>query len=268
MESRGRGIRSRKSRGGDDEEEAKAPPTPISNAWADFMTEQGMGPAAASSSSTTQEETTTATSSNDKKAAASTASDQPREYILPLTKEWTTDKPRSKKKAKTTTSTGGAALLVQTGTLDSSMIGRTKRTLNQPYDLQVPTSIMPSLKVSKVIASCNGAHAVCIDEFGKAYGWGRNEADQLSQSLPQVVPLATLLDFDHGTVVDGAVGKSHTMLLTKDSTLYSVGSNKSGQCGVRNFADVPNFRKCVAMEGINIVQVGFIELHWRASLRP
>jgi alpha-tubulin suppressor-like RCC1 family protein len=138
------------------------------------------------------------------------------------------------------------------------MIGRTKRPLTQPFDLTIPTSILPSLKVTRVIASCSAAHALCIDTNGVAYGWGRNEALQLSQSLPTaVVPLPTMLEYDFDSVVvDGAVGKSHTLLLTQKGEVYSVGANKAGQCGVRNNStSVVNFRKCVGLEHETVVQV-------------
>jgi len=242
MESRGRGIRGRNKDDGTEQQ------TPISTAWADFMTEEGMAPPTTTTNEApTQKATTT-------KTTTTASSDKPREYTLPLTKEWIKSNAQPKqKKARKSISQGN--LLVQTGTLDSSMIGRHKRALDQPYDLQIPTSIMPSLQVSRVIASCNAAHALCIDTAGVAHGWGRNEAHQLSQSLPSVVPLATRLVDVPGLVVDAAVGKSHTMVLTNEGLLYAVGANKSGQCGVRNFVDVPNFRKCV-LDGIHkIVQV-------------
>lgn len=274
MESKGRGIRSRK-RTSDGEAAAAAPATPISTAWADFMTEEGMGGATAvsggSAAGVPETSATVATTTSETTAAASAAkkddtTDGPRSYKLPLVKEWMTPttEPTSKKK-KTSSKKQGGNVLVQTGTLDSTMIGRNKRALSELYDLVIPTSIMPSLKVSSVIASCNGAHALCIDTSGVAYGWGRNEANQLSQSLPNVVPLPTLLEFSDdldGVVVDGAVGKSHTILLTSEGTMYAVGGNKSGQCGVRNSTDVVNFRKCVGLENVKIVQVRLFVNAW------
>ena len=182
MESRGRGIR-----GASKKDEAE-PPTPISHAWADFMMEEGMTTTTTTTAQDkeSQDETTTATASSKK----TTTSDSPREYQLPLVPSWSSadDEPRAKK-LKTT-----GCVLVQTGTLDSRMIGRTKRALDRPYDLTVPTILMSSLKVTKLIASCNSAHAICIDTAGNAYGWGRNEANQLTQHLPEVVPLPTKLD--------------------------------------------------------------------------
>lgn len=35
-------------------------------------------------------------------------------------------------------------------------------------------------------------------------------------------------------VVDGAVGKNHTLFLTDDGSVYACGENKCGQCGLGN----------------------------------
>jgi len=274
MDSRGRGIRSRKRGHDHDASDAAAATatTPVSTAWADFMTEEGMSNEEPKESTVANNVVGAKTSTD--AAAAAVTTDAPRDYQLPLVKEWstttssttttttTTHHHKSKKKktsAKPPPPPQGY-VLVQTGTLDSSMIGRTKRPLTQPFDLTIPTSILPSLKVTRVIASCSAAHALCIDTNGIAYGWGRNEALQLSQSLPStaVVPLPTMLEYDFGSVVvvDGAVGKSHTLLLTQKGELYSVGANKAGQCGVRNCStSVVNFRKCVGLEHETMVQV-------------
>jgi alpha-tubulin suppressor-like RCC1 family protein len=263
MESRGRGIRRRAAGDGDvdDGDEQTQPPAPINNAWADFMMEEGM---TVTEEQDEQEPTQTASAAaaaaanSETKTAKTTASSStsPREYALPLEASWNIKKDlRPKKKLKTTPT---SSVLVQTGTLDAGMIGRTKRPLDKPYDLSIPTIISPSLKVTKVIAGCNAAHAICIANDAVVYGWGRNEALQLSQSLPQMVPLPTKLPIEDVTIVDGAVGKFHTILLDSNYKLHAVGSNKCGQCGVNSSVDsVPNIRKC-PLDGVNIVQVCFV----------
>jgi hypothetical protein len=261
MESRGRGIRGRAAADDDDGDERTQPPAPINNAWADFMMEEGMTeePEATKTETNTQlaaaTETQTESPETKTAAASSSSSTGAREYTLPLETSWKTAKGQQPKKKLKTAPT--SSVLVQTGTLDVAIIGRTKRPLDKPYDLSVPTIISPSLKVTKVIAGCNAAHAICISDHGDVYGWGRNEALQLSQSLPQIVPLPTKLPIEDVTIVDGAVGKSHTILLDSNYKLHAVGSNKCGQCGINSSVDsVPNFRKC-PLEGVNVVQVGF-----------
>jgi hypothetical protein len=255
MESRGRGIRGRTSQ--DDDEEEKQPPTPSVNAWADFMMEEGMTEGKEEEQVTTK----TTTSSTETKTTAPSTSTSPREYMLPLepSSRGTTKKSdhQAKKKIKTTTPT---YVLVQTGTLDATMVGRTKRALDKPYDLTIPTIIAPKLKVTKVIAGSNAAHAICISSDGNVYGWGRNDAHQLSQSLPDLVPLPSKLPLEDVVIVDGAVGKSHSILLDSNCKLHAVGSNKCGQCGINSSVEtVANFRKC-PLDGVNIVQVQYILL--------
>ena len=247
MESRGRGIR---GRSGQDDEEEKQPPTSV-NAWADFMMEEGM----TEEKEEEKDNTKTSTRATESKTVPSSSSGtSPREYTLPLEPIWGTKKTdqQAKKKVKTTTPT---YVLVQTGTLDATMVGRTKRALDKPYDLSVPTIIAPKLKVTKVIAGSNAAHAICISSAGDVYGWGRNEAHQLSQSLPELVPLPSKLPLENVSIVDGAVGKSHSILLDSNYKLHAVGSNKCGQCGINSSVEsVPNFRKC-PLDGVNIMQV-------------
>jgi hypothetical protein len=113
-------------------------------------------------------------------------------------------------------------------------------------------------KFTKIFTSCNAVHSIAIDEAGVAYGWGRNESSQLGASLPNVVVLPTELELPD-KVVGAALGKSHTILQLADQSLWAVGANKAGQCGVRVGTEViPNFRKCVVPESVTIVQVRFL----------
>jgi len=226
MKSRGRGIRKR----GEEEKEEAVAATPVSNAWADFMAEEGV---------TAEPNKSSPTASGSKK----------RQYLLPIGLE------RAKKKAKTAKIKGG--ILLQTGTLDSSVVGRSKVKDAAPYHLTVPTSIMPKTRIAHVFASCNAVHSIAIDESGTPYGWGRNESSQLGAHLPDEVILPTQLDLPD-KVRTAALGKSHTIFLLKDDSLFAVGANKSGQCGVRNATEIiPNYRKCILPDNVTIVQVRF-----------
>jgi alpha-tubulin suppressor-like RCC1 family protein len=235
MHARGRGI---KRRGGGDEATAtttggvEEPATPIANAWADFMQEEGMMQSGSQNEASKKKKTT----------GASSSSDTARDYELPLVRK-----------------TGESGVLLQTGTLDSSVIGRSKRTMDQPYDLLVPTVLLsPKIAIHKIIASCSAAHMLAVSTSNVVYGWGRNEALQLSHQFDaSTVAIPTVLEFNNieDDIVDGAVGKSHTVLLTDVGKLYAVGSNKVGQCGVNSSTDsVPNWRKCVGVED-EVVQV-------------
>ena len=137
--------------------------------------------------------------------------------------------------------------------------------MDRSFDLKVPSILLPRLKVTKVISSCNAAHALAIDTSGKVYGWGRNETAQLGIGVGSYVGRPFLLEGLDQTIVGGAVGKSHSIVLTQNQELWAVGSNKVGQCGIKSSMDpVPNFRKCT-LDG-NVVQVRIAEpcraVHW------
>lgn len=149
-------------------------------------------------------------------------------------------------KAKKKGSEDETLLLTQTGTLDSSYVGRKNLAKNTtgPQHLLSPTVIMPSrVKIIRVAASCSAAHAIAIDVNHVAYGWGRNEQLQLgnllkgeggaekSKSPPRSVPLPRVVASD---VRMAAVGKSHTIFISSSTgQLSAYGHNKLGQCGWR-----------------------------------
>mmetsp|Transcript_1884 Transcript_1884/g.2631 ORF Transcript_1884/g.2631 Transcript_1884/m.2631 type:complete len:617 (+) Transcript_1884:521-2371(+) len=292
MESRGRGIRGKRrgeeGRLSSSSTSTTVPATPVSTAWADFMREEGMGGSSAAAVATMAAATTT-TATATTPATTTTVMESPtkladikikkkttkvetgtqRHYALPLEKDWLVDsKPSKSKKSKTSTKKvvgGGGGVLVQTGTLDCSSVGRTKRQMNQSYDLFHPTVLeiddTQNADICKVITSSNACHSLAITTTGKVYGWGRNESQQLTQDLPVNVGTPTLLDIpsssSNNKIIDGAVGKSHTLLLDDQGQVWSVGSNKCGQCGIKSSIDlVSNFRKAVVLgKNVFVVQV-------------
>jgi Regulator of chromosome condensation (RCC1) repeat len=161
-------------------------------------------------------------------------------------------------------------VLVQTGTLNTAVVGRGKVKLENPpsYNLFEPTKLLsPKIAIRTVHTSSNSCHSIAISKEGVVYGWGRNEFNQLASNLPDNVVLPTILtDFPkNSTVISAATGKSHTLVLMDDGSVYAIGVNKSGQCGVKaNIESITNFRKCVfqhegeVISDIRIKQVSFI----------
>lgn len=230
MESRGRGIRSRRSAG---EETKAAASTPVSSAWADFMKEEGVGDAAATSSAAVEAATS---STNDAATGAKTVAQ--RKYKLGFS-----EAKRQKK---------SSGLLVQAGTLEWNVVGRTKKfDWEAAYTLTAPT-ILSGLRVHSVYTAGHACHSLAIAEDGKLYGWGRNEGGNLTTKLGRNVWAPTVLpDIPSGKVLGASVGKSHTVVLTKDG-LFSVGANKVGQCGVNKGTEqVTNFRKVNFANGLD-----------------
>jgi hypothetical protein len=247
MASKGRGYRRR----GQADDTAAAAAAPVNTSWADFLSEES--PAAPSKMAADESSTAAAASSE---AADDDDESTTRTYVLPLAPEWLKKGPSQAKKAKKGSSVG-SGILVQAGTLDATCIGRTKPTMDRSFDLPVPSVLLPRIQFTKVISSCNAAHALAIDTAGNVYGWGRNEADQLGAGLgSSYVGKPFLLEGLDSNIVGGAVGKFHSMVLDADQQLWAVGGNKAGQCGIKSSIDaVPNFRKCVM--DANVVQVSF-----------
>lgn len=157
-------------------------------------------------------------------------------------------------------------ILAQTGTLDASLPGRTKRLrIDDPRDLQSPTiltyfSIFNSCKVAYIAASPSSCHSLAIDIHGQAYGWGRNDQGQIMSPACSVVSVPTRIFVESkttesaktniGIFVGGAVGKSHSVLVDQQGLTYACGSNKMGQCGVNRYFDqITNFHQCVLVDG-------------------
>jgi alpha-tubulin suppressor-like RCC1 family protein len=251
MQSKGRGIRGSNDPDSDDDAKvdvnvnvdavpntniARVPPIATTSAWADFINEEGGIPMSGQGNTDNtvagipKEATTTPSTAAVPSATAAT------------TTTTTTDAQEEPKSKKIKKATYGS--LVQSGTLDSTLVGRKSLAKNQigPQHLTVPTVLLPKIAITKVFASCNAAHAICLAKDATAYGWGRNEQLQLGSALPTNVPTPQIIahDVDHA-----ALGKSHTLLLTKGS-ISALGSNKSGQCGWK-----PNVKSSGVLKACN-----------------
>jgi alpha-tubulin suppressor-like RCC1 family protein len=136
--------------------------------------------------------------------------------------------------------------LVQSGTLDSSCVGRKPlKSADEAiiYHLTVPTVLLPKIAITKVCTSCNAAHAIAIDKSHQAYGWGRNEGLVLGSEFEGTVPTPQRIATQ---VLTAALGKSHTILLKTNGTLHAMGTNKVGQCGLKqNMKQTGVLKPCV-----------------------
>lgn len=218
MQSQGRGIRGKSESNGDNP--LTSPKT--SNAWADFIQEEGMASNllnfdSAVSKKEDEEPSTKRRKTTDAPTEPSTT--ESIEYDMEFL---------AKEEGKLPQGT-----LVQSGTMDSTLIGRKnpKSTDEAVYHLTVPTVLLPSIAITKVCTSCNAAHAIAIDKSNQAYGWGRNEGLVLGNAFESdTIPTPQIIASEIRTA---ALGKSHTIFLKTDGTLHALGTNKSGQCGWR-----------------------------------
>mmetsp|Transcript_30073 Transcript_30073/g.73067 ORF Transcript_30073/g.73067 Transcript_30073/m.73067 type:complete len:631 (-) Transcript_30073:141-2033(-) len=227
-----------------------------SNAWADFIQEEGVNLGAGASASAASSEPSSRKRKNGRSSAddnnnnssagpdisnlfANSKSSGPVEYNLSGLAAIISTKKSSKKKAAASDDTS-AGSLVQSGTLDSTFIGRKKFSMDETalYHLVVPSVLLPKVPITKVCTGCNAAHAIAIDTSNNAYGWGRNEGLQLgsdpysngTDEAPKTVATPQVIASD---VQTAALGKAHTILLQTDGALVALGQNKSGECGWR-----------------------------------
>jgi hypothetical protein len=247
MRSEGRGIQSESaegttetpSKGGDSAAPFASPGT--SNAWADFIQEEGVSNVLNFEPTAKKQKTDNINPSSNPAAAIVTSkpsSSGKVDYDLSvLTKDEKTPPFGS---------------LVQAGTLDTTLIGRKNLKSNDDavYHLTVPTVLLPKIAITRVCTSCNAAHAIAIDRSNQAYGWGRNEGLVLGSAFGEsttVIPTPRIVATD---IEMAALGKSHTIFLQTDGTLHGLGQNKVGQCGWRESVKQSGVLKpCIALMG-------------------
>ena len=98
-------------------------------------------------------------------------------------------------------------------------------------DARSPVQIPIPMRVSKI--ACGLYHSVALDEHGIAWGWGLNKHGELGKRSDQgriqiKAPQRILQDFQ---VTQISTGQHHTLLLTHQNLLLSMGWNKFGQLG-------------------------------------
>ena len=262
----------------------------MSAAWSDFMTEEGYeagdkktttkdakdtnksednteegkeakraktdAAAQESKAAKTSSSSTTTTTTTKKKIHPD---DMPRIYELPLRPLMRPPSERANVNSTHKYPTPG--LLAQTGTLDSTIVGRAKRPLTEVQDLQEPNLFTStfSKKVAFVASAPTAVHSICILTDGSAYAWGRNEAGQCGfGSTSNCIPLPKKIELE-GKFIGAAVGKSHSILIEEGGVAYAVGLNKYGQCGVNSNTDgILNWKKCV-LGGLDSDETGEVE---------
>jgi len=150
-------------------------------------------------------------------------------------------------------------VLAQTGTLNSAIAGRDKLSngqitaTNAHIHLSEPTilfqdSVFQGLSVRLVATSCTSCHSLAVDTDGVLYGWGRNEMNQLGDiaNFGKDVMIPHKLEGPWTEpIVAAATGKSHSVVIDESGSMYAIGSNKNGQCGVgQNVDKVIAWKKC------------------------
>jgi alpha-tubulin suppressor-like RCC1 family protein len=106
--------------------------------------------------------------------------------------------------------------------------------------LFTPTLLAPpaGLKVCAAFTGPMACHTICVTLDGKCYSFGRNDKGQLgvgdciSRNSPTLVK-----SLENVQVSKAAVGKNHTLFLTRDGDVWVAGTNGFGQLGLGKVSD-------------------------------
>ncbi|BET00283.1 Regulator of chromosome condensation (RCC1) repeat [Nesidiocoris tenuis] len=102
-------------------------------------------------------------------------------------------------------------------------------------NIETPERFKPldDKKIRVAVSGCNAAHSIFITEDYKVYCLGRNERGQLGTGDTDTRYDPYFLEsMQNHKIVNAACGRNHTLLLTDRGTVYAMGDNKMGQCGV------------------------------------
>lgn len=96
------------------------------------------------------------------------------------------------------------------------------------------------IRMQHVITSCVADHAVFVSARGDAYVYGRNREGQCGRGAAWLYD-AKVLDKQHDfvpplaaneTILTGATGAAHTLLVTSHGAVYAAGQHTHGECGL------------------------------------
>lgn len=105
------------------------------------------------------------------------------------------------------------------------------------------------------VVACGSRHSTCISRRGELFSWGLNKTGELGLgrwsslevSSPIQCPLFQI------RIVSVACGFSHTLGIGENGSLWSCGSNDSGQLGFGNLIDCPRLQAVPMVPGTRIV---------------
>lgn len=97
---------------------------------------------------------------------------------------------------------------------------------------------LEKVSIASVAAGPTAAHFAALDSDGGLWVWGRNERGQLGMGGYKNV-YNPVLSSTVTEVVAVAVGRSHTVVATRDGSIYGAGDGKSGQLGLGKASPAP-----------------------------
>lgn len=110
-------------------------------------------------------------------------------------------------------------------------------TANVPKDANEATGV-PGLDGVEIVAiSCGDYHAAAIDTDGNLYTWGGGKTTQYNKGQcghgnTEFIEVAKRVEeLSHKRVTKISCGGFHTLVLTEDKILYTMGAGEFGECG-------------------------------------
>eukprot|EP01038_Epipyxis_sp_PR26KG_P012214 gene12214-16363_t len=129
--------------------------------------------------------------------------------------------------------------LTETGKVYSWGHGKSGKLGHGDEFLQPEPKLISSLSkliISKICVAEN--HSLALSKAGEVFSWGSDRYGQLGHGGSdggKIVLVPTKIEFFNRVTVKGiASGESHSLCFTSSNELYSWGSNKSGQLGLRS----------------------------------
>ncbi|GAB2293019.1 hypothetical protein Dimus_027241 [Dionaea muscipula] len=126
--------------------------------------------------------------------------------------------------------TGGELLFCGATSWDT--VGRKKT--GGEGNLYSPTRLRPlvGVDIRYVASGCVSCHCVALDVEERCYTWGRNERGQLGHGDTFQRDRPTIVsELSKFKIIGAGVGRSHTVVVTKDGQSLAFGWNKHGQLG-------------------------------------
>jgi len=96
---------------------------------------------------------------------------------------------------------------------------------------------LQGIQIAVVASSSCSFHSVVITNEGQVYSWGRADKGQIGtgECKPKPIMQPTLIKaLQPQRAVAAATGRYHSMVLMEDGSVFAMGLNASGQCGIGN----------------------------------